>query len=150
MDWENLLPQTEWDRAQEECLRADFVLCLGTSLRIEPAGSLCTLPFTNDAPSLLEVSGGGKKATGGRKKKRSTKMKETKLGYAIVNLQPTPYDDGAVLVIRGKVDDVMKGLMEKLGYDAWDECDGRKGIEAVTHSPPTSHSTVKGQQQLTG
>jgi hypothetical protein len=83
------------------------------------------------------VSGGGKKATGGRKKKRSTKMKETKLGYAIVNLQPTPYDDGAA-------------LMEKLGYDAWDECDGRKGIEAVTHSPPTSHSTVKGQQQLTG
>ena len=116
MDWEDLLPQTEWDRAQEECLRADLVLCLGTSLRIEPAGSLCTLPFTNDAP---EVSGGGKKATGGRKKKSSTKMKETKLGYAIVNLQPTPYDDGAALVIRGKVDDVMKGLMEKLGYGAW-------------------------------
>jgi mono-ADP-ribosyltransferase sirtuin 6 len=114
LDWENLLPQTEWDRAQEECLRADLVLCLGTSLRIEPAGSLCTMPLTDDASgSLLEVCGGGKKAFGGRKKIR------TKLGYAIVNLQPTPYDDGAALVIRGKVDDVMKGLMEKLGYGAW-------------------------------
>lgn len=146
LDWEDLLPQTEWDRAQEECLRADLVLCLGTSLRIEPAGSLCTLPFTNDAP---EVSGGGKKATGGRKKKRSTKMKETKLGYAIVNLQPTPYDDGAALVIRGKVDDVMKGIMEKLGYDAWEKCDRRKGIDVVTHPAPTSHSTVRLQTDNT-
>lgn len=122
LDWESPLPQTDWDRAQEVCSRADLVLCLGTSLRIEPAGSLCTLPLNNDAPrSLSEVSEDGKEALGGRKKKRSSMTKETKRGYAIVNLQPTPYDDGAALVIRGKVDDVMQGLMEKLGYGAWDE-----------------------------
>jgi hypothetical protein len=91
-------------------------------LRIEPAGSLCTLPLSNDAPpSLSELSEDGKEASGGRKKKRSSITKEPKRGYAIVNLQPTPYDDRAALVIRGKVDDVMKGLMEKLGYGAWDE-----------------------------
>ncbi|EED89760.1 sir2-type regulatory transcription factor silent information regulator protein, partial [Thalassiosira pseudonana CCMP1335] len=86
LDWEDALPDVDWTRAQEECEKADLIVCLGTSLRIEPAGSLCG------------GSGGG----GGR---------SSKLGYAIVNLQQTPYDDGAALVIRAKVDDVMRGLM---------------------------------------
>ena len=132
LDWEDMLPQTEWDRAQEECSRADLVLCLGTSLRIEPAGSLCEMPLVNAAPrSLSEVSVGGKKASGNKRKERCTKVKDTKIGYAIVNLQPTPYDDGAAIVIRGKVDDVMKGLMEKLGYGPWDESDLGEGITAA-------------------
>jgi mono-ADP-ribosyltransferase sirtuin 6 len=129
LDWEDMLPQTEWNRAQEECSRANLVLCLGTSLRIEPAGSLCELPLAKNAPwSLPEVSVGGKKAIGTKRKERSAK--ETKLGYAIVNLQPTPYDDGAAIVIRGKVDDVMRSLMEKLGYGPWDERDLGEGIAA--------------------
>ena len=38
LDWED--PVLEMDRAEEECTKADLVLCLGTSLRIEPVGNL--------------------------------------------------------------------------------------------------------------
>eukprot|EP00970_Alexandrium_tamarense_P018143 scaffold13320_cov215-Alexandrium_tamarense.AAC.27 len=106
LDWEDALPDVDWTRAQEECEKADLIVCLGTSLRIEPAGSLCT--FANPTKE-----GGGSGGGGGR---------SSKLGYAIVNLQQTPYDDGAALVIRAKVDDVMRGLMARLGYeDDWDD-----------------------------
>lgn len=43
LDWEDELPHDDWIRAQEECDKSDLVLALGTSLRIEPAGSLPTL-----------------------------------------------------------------------------------------------------------
>jgi len=43
LDWEDELPEDDWARAQEECMKSDLVLTLGTSLRIEPAGSLPTL-----------------------------------------------------------------------------------------------------------
>jgi mono-ADP-ribosyltransferase sirtuin 6 len=43
LDWEDELPQDDWMRAQNECMKSDLVLALGTSLRIEPAGSLPTL-----------------------------------------------------------------------------------------------------------
>lgn len=117
LDWEDDLPELDWDRAEAECRQADLILCLGTSLRIEPAASLCTYPNSNH----------------GNKKKSKKKMKmdeqdakqhvQQSLGYVIVNLQPTPYDDGAALVIRAKVDDVMRGVMEKLGYgeEDWKE-----------------------------
>lgn len=91
------MPEKDWQRAQDECEKADLIICMGTSLRIEPAGGLCELS----------------KPTG--------KGKIKKLGYVIVNLQVTPYDEGAALIIRGKVDEVMKGLMWRLGYDRdWD------------------------------
>lgn len=97
LDWENDLPEEDWQRAQDECEKADLIICMGTSLRIEPAGGLCEF--------AKEVGDGKKK----------------KLGYVIVNLQVTPYDDGAALIIRGKVDEVMEGLMWRLGYSRdWD------------------------------
>lgn len=40
LDWEDVLPEADFELAQEECEKADLVLCLGSSLRIEPAGSL--------------------------------------------------------------------------------------------------------------
>lgn len=40
LDWEDPLPEDDFERAERECEKADLVLCLGTSLRIEPAGSL--------------------------------------------------------------------------------------------------------------
>ena len=43
LDWEDELPQSDWITAQEQCSKSDLVLALGTSLRIEPAGSLPTL-----------------------------------------------------------------------------------------------------------
>ena len=57
----------------------------------------------------------------GSKRKRRRAQPPKKLGYVIVNLQETPYDDNATLVIRAKVDDVMERLMIKLGYGiGWD------------------------------
>jgi mono-ADP-ribosyltransferase sirtuin 6 len=83
LDWEDPLPEDDFDLATTYCEQADVAICLGTSLRIEPAGSLPTL---------------AKK-------------------YVIVNLQETPYDKGAELTIRAKVDDVMAGLLEELGIE---------------------------------
>jgi mono-ADP-ribosyltransferase sirtuin 6 len=89
LDWEDPLPKVDFERACAECEKADLVVCLGTSLRIEPAGSL---PAT------------AKK-------------------FVIVNLQQTPYDDKAALVIRGRVDEVMQGVTERLLGDDWDSGD---------------------------
>jgi mono-ADP-ribosyltransferase sirtuin 6 len=89
LDWEDALPEDDYERAWEECEKADLVLCLGTSLRIEPVGSL---------PSLAKK-------------------------YVIVNLQETPMDQEAAMVIRGRVDDVMSNLMQQLGHPDWDNED---------------------------
>jgi mono-ADP-ribosyltransferase sirtuin 6 len=102
LDWENDLPEEDWKRAQEECMEAELIICMGTSLNIEPAASLCTFA-QEDAMAAATT-------------------KKKKLGYVIINLQKTPYDDEAALVIRGKVDDVMEGLMWRLGYSRdWDD-----------------------------
>ncbi|XP_048498419.1 NAD-dependent protein deacetylase SRT1 isoform X1 [Beta vulgaris subsp. vulgaris] len=84
LDWEDALPQKEMDAAEKHCRMADLVLCLGTSLQITPA---CNLP-------LKCLRGGGK--------------------IVIVNLQKTPKDKKASLVIRGLVDKVIGGVMESL------------------------------------
>ncbi|EMS51172.1 NAD-dependent deacetylase sirtuin-6 [Triticum urartu] len=70
------LPPEEMNSAEEQCRTADLVLCLGTSLQITPA---CNMP-------LLSIKNGGK--------------------VAIVNLQATPKDKKASLVIHGFVDKV--------------------------------------------
>lgn len=84
LDWEDALPRKEMDPAEEHCKKADVVLCLGTSLQITPA---CNLP-------LKSIRGGGK--------------------MVIVNLQKTPKDKKASLVIRGRVDKVIAGVMDFL------------------------------------
>jgi len=85
LDWEDDLPETDWELAVNHCDSADLVICLGTSLRIEPAGSLPT----------------------------SAKK------FVIVNLQETPKDEekNCCLIIKARVDDVMKDLMSRLGYE---------------------------------
>ncbi|KAM0904669.1 hypothetical protein ACQ4PT_017876 [Festuca glaucescens] len=74
LDWEDALPPEEMNSAEEQCRAADLVLCLGTSLQITPA---CNMP-------LMSIKNGGK--------------------VAIVNLQATPKDKKASLVIHGLVD----------------------------------------------
>ena len=83
LDWED--PVLELDVCTEHCQQADLVICLGTSLRIEPVGSLPLL---------------------------STK-------FVIINLQPTPYDEYATLVVRAKVDTVMDHIMTKIVGRTW-------------------------------
>lgn len=97
LDWEDALPEDDFARATEECEKADLAICLGTSLRIEPAGSLPTY---------------AKK-------------------FVIINMQETPYDSQADLVIRGRVDDVMQGVMEHLGLGNWEDCDTAPPIERM-------------------
>mmetsp|Transcript_8732 Transcript_8732/g.18465 ORF Transcript_8732/g.18465 Transcript_8732/m.18465 type:complete len:346 (-) Transcript_8732:271-1308(-) len=99
LDWEDDLPRKDWTEAETQCSKADLVVCFGTSLRIEPAAGLCEYPTAWPIPA----------------------DSEEKLGYAIVNLQKTPYDEGAQLVVRARVDDAMTYLMGKLGYSRdWD------------------------------
>ncbi|KAJ3677535.1 hypothetical protein LUZ60_003259 [Juncus effusus] len=81
LDWEDALPDKEMDLAQKQCSAADLVLCLGTSLQITPA---CNFPFRC-------LKKGGK--------------------VVIVNLQDTPKDKKASLVIHGLVDKVMESVM---------------------------------------
>ena len=83
LDWEDMVLDLE--KCNQECEKADLVICLGTSLRINPVGSL---------PLLAKQ-------------------------FVIVNLQQTPLDEQAALVIRAKVDDVMEHLMIQLGYTKW-------------------------------
>ncbi|KAG4920694.1 hypothetical protein JHK82_049643 [Glycine max] len=84
LDWEDALPTKEMNPAEKHCKQADIVLCLGTSLQITPA---CNLP-------LKALRGGGK--------------------VVIVNLQKTPKDKKASLVIHGFVDKVIAGVMDQL------------------------------------
>ncbi|XP_061365985.1 NAD-dependent protein deacetylase SRT1 [Gastrolobium bilobum] len=84
LDWEDALPPKEMDPAEKHCKQADIVLCLGTSLQITPA---CNLP-------LKALRNGGK--------------------FVIVNLQKTPKDKKASLVIHGFVDKVIAGVMDQL------------------------------------
>ncbi|KAL8462236.1 hypothetical protein ACS0TY_033330 [Phlomoides rotata] len=84
LDWEDALPPREMDPAEKHCKMADVVLCLGTSLQITPA---CNLP-------LKCLKGGGK--------------------IVIVNLQKTPKDKKASLVMHGLVDKVIIGVMNML------------------------------------
>jgi len=85
LDWEDALPASEFKESNNQCKQADVVLCLATSLRIEPVGNM---PFLSPR--------------GNRK-------------VIICNLQDTPKDKKADLVIHGKVDEVMGLLMDKLG-----------------------------------
>ncbi|KAL7430073.1 hypothetical protein ACHAXM_001995 [Skeletonema potamos] len=145
LDWEDALPDLEWNTSQIECAKAELILCLGTSLRIEPAGGLCQLGTTvgyveagaadwnldlgdernndddDDATTKKKKRGSSSSSSSSRKKKKKRQPQPKKLGYVIVNLQETPYDENATLVIRARVDDVMERLMIKLGYgDDWD------------------------------
>ncbi|XP_024160627.1 NAD-dependent protein deacetylase SRT1 isoform X2 [Rosa chinensis] len=84
LDWEDALPSKEMNQAEKHCRMADVVLCLGTSLQITPA---CNLP-------LRSLRGGGK--------------------IVIVNLQKTPKDKKATLLLHGLVDKVISGVLDSL------------------------------------
>ena len=71
---------------QQNCASADLCLSMGTSLRVSPA---------NTFPQQCAMNGGR---------------------LVIINLQSTPLDHLATLVIHAKCDDVMEMLMRKLAY----------------------------------
>lgn len=106
LDWDDELPEEDLERATDHCSRADLVLCLGTSLRIEPAGSLPTFA---------------------RK-------------FVIVNLQETPYDKEAALIVRAPVDEVMNEIVTQLGYPDWDTAKEGTRIERAWKPPTESNA----------
>eukprot|EP00878_Enallax_costatus_P013147 GHUV01013740.1.p1 GENE.GHUV01013740.1~~GHUV01013740.1.p1 ORF type:complete len:467 (+),score=218.24 GHUV01013740.1:865-2265(+) len=84
LDWEDALPDDEFKTTQRHASSADVALCLGTSLQIIPAANL----------PLRTVKAGGK--------------------LAIINLQATPKDKRAEVVIHAKVDEIMAVIMQQL------------------------------------
>ncbi|KAK9801395.1 hypothetical protein WJX73_005987 [Symbiochloris irregularis] len=85
LDWEDALPETELQASEQHASQADLAICLGTSLQITPA---CNLPLRT-------------KRAGGR--------------IVIINLQKTPKDKQAALVLHARCDEVMAGVMGHLG-----------------------------------
>lgn len=79
------LPKKELKVTYEHANMQDLALVLGTSMRVRPA---CDFP-------AMAVDNGGR--------------------MVIVNLQKTPYDHLAYLIIREKTDKVMQYLFEELG-----------------------------------
>ena len=72
LDWDDALPESEFDTAEAAASQADINIAIGTSLQIKPANQL---PLR------------------GRK-------------LVVINLQATPYDHKACLVIRAPCDQV--------------------------------------------
>jgi len=84
LDWNDPLPEKDLQRAERESNNADLVICLGTSLRVEPA---------NKIPALTRKNGGK---------------------LVICNLQKTPKDYQANLRLFAKCDKIMQYLIQKL------------------------------------
>jgi len=82
------LPLTELNNAEEQSNSGDLAIVVGTSMKVQPA---CLLPR-----SIYSKEGG--------------KM-------VICNLQKTPFDEFAVLKIRGHVDDIFHLVMKELGIE---------------------------------
>lgn len=85
LDWEDALPEKEFEAALEHSKKADVYLVLGSSLQIVPAGNL---------PLHCRKTGGK---------------------FISVNLQKTKHHKKTDIVIHSYIDGVMKGLCDALG-----------------------------------
>lgn len=94
IDWDTELPSTIFSRAHHEIDSADLVICLGTSLRIRPAGNM---PLRVATPKV----------------KRGGRVGQ----LCIVNLQKTHLDKKATVRISHYCDEVMRRLCEALGVE---------------------------------
>ena len=89
LDWDDALPPEELRRAEKHSRETCLSLVLGSSLQIAPS---CDIPL------------------------KTVKKKAGKKGkLVIVNLQATPKDRMASLLVRAKTDVVMAGVMRRLG-----------------------------------
>ena len=162
--WENILPIQEMRRAELEHKKADLVIVLGCSLRVNPACDLLDLTLACSA------DGEGRfHPTSGRWEVGKGKGERGKM--VIVNLQATTaaFDSQASVRIHHRCDDVMTSLIAELGINGgkippWDEvlargkfaahCEGvlseasthyrsRNGGRWVRGHPPTSQTDVR-------
>lgn len=79
------MPAGEMERATEAALQADLFISIGSSLVVEPAASF---------PRLARQSGAR---------------------LVVLNAETTPLDDIADVVIRGRIGDTMRDLLQRLG-----------------------------------
>merc|ERR1712137_154288 len=89
LDWNDKLPDDDLALAKEHLKKADLCICLGSSLQVTPAANLplkALKKYSKDGPGKL----------------------------VIINLQRTPRDDFATMVIRYYVDDIFTSVMEHL------------------------------------
>ena len=108
LDWEDGLPEQDFERAEAECDRADLVLCLGTSLRIVPAGDL-PLRAAQFVVVNYQVSEG---------RRSELQRLESALCFSLLQ-QKTAKDEHAEMVVHASCDDVMDHLLESLGFVGW-------------------------------
>lgn len=80
-----LLPESAMSRARQLAERAELMLCVGSSLEVQPVAGL----------PALTLSGGGR--------------------LAIVTKGPTPYDGEAALKLNGEVDEELGAVLAALG-----------------------------------
>ena len=124
LDWEDALPEDELTASENAATAADLAICLGTSLQITPA---CNLPLrTLKAGALMLPNCHGFTRASARGKcilstgedipaERSVGLMVCAGGkLVIINLQATPKDKKASLLIHGKADEVMRGVMAHL------------------------------------
>ena len=105
LDWNDALPEPDYKLAQLYIRQADLVLCLGTTLQINPVG---------DLPLVA--------------KKKGAKL-------VTVNLQKTKHERKADLVINGRLDQVFEMVMRQLGFEVpVKEVSIAKGFQVVWQS----------------
>jgi len=93
------LPKTETDRAWRESELADFCLAIGSSMTVTPA---C------DYAGWVSAS---------VKAKFNHPPNQVYGSLAVINIQKTPYDKDAEVVLHGYCDEAMRYVMEELGID---------------------------------
>eukprot|EP00877_Chromochloris_zofingiensis_P004606 jgi/Chrzof1/14146/Cz08g26220.t1 len=119
LDWEDALPKDDLKASEKHATEADLSICLGTSLQIYPAANL----------PLRTLKSGGH--------------------MAIINLQATPKDKKASIVIHAKVDEVMALLMHYLGIPVPTYI--RTDYISISHAvkpPSTSAAQCSGQSSV--
>jgi hypothetical protein len=109
VDWDTPLPQHIFKQAHAHLDRADLVICLGSSLRIRPAGNM---PLRTLKP---------KKVRGGQVGK-----------VVIVNLQATHLDKQCSLKVNHYCDSVMQSLCGRLGVQLDDSSDSSHPLTPLT------------------
>jgi NAD-dependent SIR2 family protein deacetylase len=106
--------------AQDHSRKADVVIAIGTSLRVEPAASLVSTKLGPSSPRLrvtCALTTRTHDTTRHDTTRHTQPLKSVKRGgkLAIINLQKTPYDSSAHLRIFAHCDHVMQLLMQTLG-----------------------------------
>jgi len=111
LDWDDALPAKELRFAEKHSRETSLALVLGSSLQIAPS---CDIPLK----TVTARSVGGTSTRKNRNPNPNPNRNPKKSGsgkLVIVNLQATPKDSRASVLIRAKTDIVMLGVARRLG-----------------------------------